>query len=41
MVGFHSQCSVDPGRFAVWLSKANHTYGVALRAEVFAVHFLD
>ena len=40
VVGFHSQCSIEPGRFAVWLSKANHTYRVALQAERFAVHFL-
>jgi flavin reductase (DIM6/NTAB) family NADH-FMN oxidoreductase RutF len=41
LVGFHSQCSIEPRRYALWLSKANHTYPLALRAEVFAVHFLD
>lgn len=41
LVGFHSQCSIDPVRYAVWLSKANHTYRVALLAEHVAVHFLD
>lgn len=40
LVGFHSQCSIDPARYAVWLSKANHTYRVALLAEYLAVHFL-
>jgi len=40
VVGFHAQCSIDPGRFVVWLSKANHTYRVSLQAEWFAVHFL-
>jgi flavin reductase (DIM6/NTAB) family NADH-FMN oxidoreductase RutF len=40
VVGFHTQCSIEPGRFAVWLSKANHTYRVGLLAERFAVHFL-
>ena len=40
VVGFHSQCSIDPGRFVVWLSKANHTFRVSLQAERFAVHFL-
>lgn len=40
VVGFHTQCSIHPGRFAVWLSKANHTYRVGLRAQRFAVHFL-
>ena len=40
LAGFHSQCSIDPPRYAVWLSKANHTYRVALLAEHFGVHFL-
>lgn len=40
LVGFHTQCSIDPPRYAVWLSKANHTYRVGLHAEHFAVHFL-
>jgi flavin reductase (DIM6/NTAB) family NADH-FMN oxidoreductase RutF len=40
LIGFHSQCSIHPGRVAIWLSKANHTYRVALLAERFAVHFL-
>jgi flavin reductase (DIM6/NTAB) family NADH-FMN oxidoreductase RutF len=40
LVGFTSQCSIDPPRFAVFLSKANHTYDVAVRAEVLVVHRL-
>lgn len=40
VVGFHCQCSVDPGRFAVWLSKANHTFRVSWLADRLAVHFL-
>ena len=40
LVGFHSQCSIGPRRYAVWLSKANHTYGLALHADHFAVHLL-
>jgi flavin reductase (DIM6/NTAB) family NADH-FMN oxidoreductase RutF len=40
LVGFHCQCSIDPPRYAVWLSKANHTYRVALHAELLAVHLL-
>ena len=40
LVGFHAQSSIDPKRLTVWLSKANHTYRVALRARHFAVHFL-
>jgi flavin reductase (DIM6/NTAB) family NADH-FMN oxidoreductase RutF len=41
LVGFHAQCSISPGRYVVWLSKANHTHRVAMRSEVLAVHFLD
>jgi flavin reductase (DIM6/NTAB) family NADH-FMN oxidoreductase RutF len=41
LVGFHAQCSIDPPRYAVWLSKANHTYRVALHADHLAIHFLD
>jgi flavin reductase (DIM6/NTAB) family NADH-FMN oxidoreductase RutF len=40
LVGFHSQSSIDPIRYCVWISKANHTYGVIVRATHFAVHFL-
>ena len=40
LVGFHSQASIGPQRYCLWLSKANHTYRVALRATAFAVHFL-
>jgi flavin reductase (DIM6/NTAB) family NADH-FMN oxidoreductase RutF len=40
LVGFHSQASIDPKHYCVWLSKANHTYRVALRSDHFAVHFL-
>lgn len=40
LVGFHCQCSIDPLRYAVWLSKANHTYRIASRARFLAVHWL-
>jgi flavin reductase (DIM6/NTAB) family NADH-FMN oxidoreductase RutF len=40
LVGFHSQSSIEPRRYAVWLSKANHTYRVASRASHLAVHAL-
>ena len=40
LVGFASQCSLDPPRFVVWISKANHTYQVARRADVLVVHLL-
>jgi flavin reductase (DIM6/NTAB) family NADH-FMN oxidoreductase RutF len=40
LVGFHSQCSIEPVRYAVWLSKANHTHRLAVQAEVLGVHWL-
>ena len=40
LVGFASQCSLDPPRFVVWISKENHTYKVVRRAEVLVVHLL-
>lgn len=40
LVGFHTQSSIDPLRYCVWLSKANHTYRVALHSTHLAVHFL-
>ncbi|QIX27123.1 flavin reductase [Nocardioides sp. JQ2195] len=40
LVGFHSQSSIDPEHYCFWLSKANHTYRVGLRATHFGLHFL-
>lgn len=40
LVGFHSQSSIDPVRYSVWLSKANYTYRVALHATHLGLHFL-
>ena len=40
LVGFHAQSSIEPRRYTVWLSKANHTYRVALRASHIGIHFL-
>ncbi|AZL10299.1 flavin reductase [Brevibacterium sp. BDJS002] len=40
LVGFHSQSSMSPQQYGFWLSKANHTYQVSLRATHFAIHFL-
>ena len=40
LVGFHTQSSITPQHYCFWLSKANHTYRVGLRATHFAVHFL-
>ncbi|MFC9588790.1 flavin reductase family protein [Streptomyces sp. NPDC056944] len=41
LVGFASQCSIDPPRFIVWLSVANHTYRVAREAAYLTVHLLQ
>lgn len=40
LVGFHGQTSIEPRRYGVWISKANHTYGVVLEASHVAVHLL-
>jgi flavin reductase (DIM6/NTAB) family NADH-FMN oxidoreductase RutF len=40
LVGFHAQCSIDPPRYAVWLSVANRTEELAQRATHLAVHLL-
>jgi flavin reductase (DIM6/NTAB) family NADH-FMN oxidoreductase RutF len=41
LVGFATQCSIHPPRFAVWLSRKNRTFRVAREADVLAVHFLS
>ena len=41
LVGFSTQCSIDPIRFLVCISKANHTHEHALASDVLAVHLLD
>ena len=40
LVGFTTQCSIDPARFLVCLSRRNHTCRVAADAELLAVHLL-
>jgi flavin reductase (DIM6/NTAB) family NADH-FMN oxidoreductase RutF len=40
LVGFATQCSIDPPRFLVCLSRSNRTYRLALAAEALAVHAL-
>jgi flavin reductase (DIM6/NTAB) family NADH-FMN oxidoreductase RutF len=40
LVGFTSQCSIDPARFIVCLSKKNRTFVVARRSEYMAVHLI-
>ncbi len=41
LVGFATQCSIDPARFVVCLSRQNHTCRVASRASLLAVHVLS
>ena len=40
VVGFHSQCSLEPLRYALWLSTVNRTYRVALRSDYLGIHLL-
>jgi flavin reductase (DIM6/NTAB) family NADH-FMN oxidoreductase RutF len=40
LVGFSTQCSIDPPRFIACLSDKNRTQRVASRADALAVHFL-
>jgi flavin reductase (DIM6/NTAB) family NADH-FMN oxidoreductase RutF len=40
LVGFHAQSSIEPQRYCVWISKANHTYRLAMRATHLGIHFL-
>jgi flavin reductase (DIM6/NTAB) family NADH-FMN oxidoreductase RutF len=40
LVGFASQVSIHPHRFLVGLSKRNHTYRVAQRADHLGVHMV-
>ena len=41
LIGFASQCSIDPPRFAVWVSEKNHTFGVAKASSHLGVHALS
>src|SRR3954465_8966075 len=40
LIGFATQISIDPPRFLTGLSKKNHTFEVAKRAEHIGVHFV-
>ena len=40
LVGFATQCSINPPRFLVCISVRNHTYPVALRADAMVVHLV-
>jgi flavin reductase (DIM6/NTAB) family NADH-FMN oxidoreductase RutF len=39
LIGFQTQCSINPPQWAVWVSKENHTHRVVRSAAVLAVHF--
>jgi flavin reductase (DIM6/NTAB) family NADH-FMN oxidoreductase RutF len=41
LVGFASQASISPPRFAVFLSEKNRTCRIAREAELLGVHFLS
>ena len=41
LIGFASQCSIDPPRFAVWVSEKNHTFAVAASSSHLGVHMLS
>jgi flavin reductase (DIM6/NTAB) family NADH-FMN oxidoreductase RutF len=40
LIGFATQCSIDPPRFLACISDKNRTFRLAERAETMAVHFL-
>ncbi len=40
LVGFTSQTSINPPRFLVGMSRKNHTFSVAMKADHLAVHLL-
>ena len=40
LVVFHTQASIEPELYAVWLSRANRTTALATNADHLAVHFL-
>lgn len=41
LVGFATQCSIDPPRFLVFLSENNRTLRIAERSEALVVHFVS
>jgi flavin reductase (DIM6/NTAB) family NADH-FMN oxidoreductase RutF len=41
LIGFATQCSIHPPRFLACLSKKNHTFALAQRASILAVHRVD
>lgn len=41
LVGFATQCSIDPPRFLVCISKINHSYKLMSRARLVGLHVVD
>lgn len=41
LIGFATQCSIHPPRFLACLSKKNHTFALAQRAGVLAIHVVE
>lgn len=41
LIGFATQCSIHPPRFLACLSNKNHTFRLAMRAQVLAVHVVE
>lgn len=41
LVGFSTQCSLEPPVYAVWVSQVNHTHEVARSASHLGLHFLS
>ena len=41
LVGFGTQCSIHPPRFLACISEKNHTFLLARKASVLAVHFIE
>lgn len=40
LAGFVTQCSLEPERFLVCISRANHTYEIARKADLLGLHLL-
>lgn len=41
LIGFHTQTSIEPLRYGIWLSKSNKTYELVRQSERIAIHFLS
>lgn len=41
LIGFATQCSIHPPRFLACISKKNHSFSLARRSEMLAVHVVE